>query len=628
MAIRETALRVPLYRKVYVRSQLNKIERIGKQLLGHSDDQLRAESLELAYQAKGGSPIESYLPRAYAVLRESSRRVLGLWHYDVQIMAGINLASKCIVEMATGEGKTLTALLPLYLHALRGKGAHLATANDYLARRDGEQMRPLFSFLGMSLGTVQNSSSDQERRAAYHSDITYCTLNEVGFDFLRDRMKTAASERLHQASEKEEFRTVGRNFHFILVDEADSIMIDDASTPLIIGAPGGRCSDEKQALYRWAAEHAPAATEEKQYHYIQHEKKCELTEQGRDWARSCQRNSRVSAAPVVDAFEYLERAIKVERDYELDKNYVVHNGQVHIVDENTGRVAVGRFWQDGLHQAIQAREDLEITTPNSSAARVTLQSLVMSYPLRAGMTGTASSSKAEFRKTYKMNVVSIPTRKPCIRRRSSTRFASSQQTKLQQLGSTVKHMQAMGRPVLVGSRTVAKSELISAELNRIGVAHSVLNARNEELEASIVAEAGQKGRVTISTSMAGRGTDIVLGDGVKELGGLYVIIAELNDSRRVDRQLIGRCARQGDPGGYQLFLALDDEVMDFKHGTTKYAQVARYLPALSRERMFRLAQRKVNGKAMRLRLAMLHHEKKRLRSLRQAGLDPVLDVEG
>ena len=596
-----------------------------------SDSEIRNEALEIGFRAKSGELPRKLIVPTFALVQEASYRAIGLRHYDVQLLAGINLVNKCIVEMATGEGKTLTALLPLTLFGFYGKGSHLATANDYLARRDAQEMKSVFESLGLSVGMVQHTSTDEERKLAYQSDITYGTLAEFGFDFLRDRMKCRYKEvalRESQSILADSLSEVTRRLHFVLVDEADSIMIDDASTPLIIGAHADRPKEKSIRLYTWAANHAPIAVEGRDFRYIEYRKKVELTERGRELARELATNSIVRDLPSVDAYEYLERAIKVERNYIRDKHYVVREGEVTIVDENTGRLAVGRFWQDGLHQAIQARERVEITTPTATAARLTVQSLVLSFPNRAGMTGTAKSSKREFRKVYKMNVVTVPTNKLCVREQLETKYHRDFETKLHDIRDTVVRLRAAGRPVLIGSRSVSKSESLSLLFAEAGISHKVLNARNEPLEAEIVAKAGQANTVTISTNMAGRGTDIKIPDDVANAGGLHVLMTELNDSRRIDRQLIGRCARQGDPGTYQVFLCNDDHVFDPINKTQIWAALLRWIPLLPRIVFFRGAQGAVDRKKRRERLAMLFQEKKRLRALRQAGIDPVLDVVG
>jgi preprotein translocase subunit SecA len=601
-------------------------------MMHESDAVLRERSAELRFRAKSGERPARLICEAFALVQEASHRILGMRHFDVQLIAGIHLASKRIVEMATGEGKTLTAMLPLYLHALSGKGAHLATANDYLARRDAEVTRPVFESLGITIGVVQNTSSDSERLAAYKRDITYGTCAEFGFDFLRDRMKrrVVLLSGTQSADSKEDnpLQAVRRQMHFILVDEADSIMIDDAGTPLIIGAVSAKHRERVIRLYEWAAAHAGDARESSDFNHIEYRKKIELTETGRAWVREKARQTQMSEIAVVDLYEYMERAIKVRRDYQRDRNYVVSQGKVTIVDNNTGRLAVGRHWQDGLHQAIEAHEGLDITVPTASAAQLTIQSLILSYPLRAGMTGTAWTSRREFRKVYKMRVVAVPTRLKSQRKRWPTKVFKTERDKMLAIRDEVLRLQQAGRSVLIGSRSVSKSELLSEIFEEAGIPHEVLNARHEDREAEIVARAGRSGRVTISTSMAGRGTDIKLEESVRARGGLHVVICELNDSARVDRQLLGRCARQGDPGSFRYFLSPDDHVMDPKNRTEIWTKLLRAVPFLPREWLFRGAQWQIHSKSVRDRLAMLHFEKKRLRTLKQAGLDPVLDVVG
>lgn len=629
MQLHGTALNFGPYRTNYVRKVMREIRFLKRSMSTARDEELREKSLELKFLAKSGEPMRKLIAPAFALVQEASHRTLGMRHFDVQLKAGVNLVSKCIVEMATGEGKTLTALLPLYLFGLYGKGAHLATANDYLANRDGTEMEPVFRMLGISVGIIQHEKSDEERLEAYSREVTYGTLTEFGFDYLRDRMKRRAIKSIpgsHRDKKSMAETPVGRKLNFILVDEADSIMIDDASTPLIIGASTSQEDETKTQLYRWAADWAPEAKESREFRFIEHRKKTELTERGRLWARQSAANTAVAQQPSVDLYEFMERAIRVERDYFRDRNYVIDENKITIIDENTGRLAEGRFWQDGLHQAIQAREKLPITMPTASAAQLTVQSLVLSYPNRAGMTGTAKSSRREFRKVYKMRVIQIPTQKPCIRKPMATRFYRDESAKMKAIHDSVLELQRKGRPVLIGSWSVSNSEVLSRLFENSGTEHQVLNARHEQREAEIVALAGEKGRVTIATCMAGRGTDIKLNTDVVNAGGLHVIISELNDSKRIDRQLLGRCARQGDPGSYQIFVSLDDHLLDPKNKTHLWLTLLKHFPVLPRKWLFRRAQAQVNGKKMRDRLAMLENEKKRLRSLRQAGLDPVLDV--
>lgn len=622
----EQAIKFSWFRKRYVSSVLRKVRALKPAFARYSDDELVQQSKELGFRAQSGEQPEQLVADAFALLQEASHRTLGMRHYDVQLIAGINLVSQCSIEMATGEGKTLTAILPLYLYSLYGKGAHLATANDYLSRRDGTEMKPVFQRLGLTVGILQNNTTDAERYEMYRCDVTYGTMTEFGFDFLRDRMKRRVLQEI-TGEEAKQFQPVCRTMHFVLVDEADSIMIDDASTPLIIGAMPGAENPEKSRLYRWAARFAPQAREGNQFRFVEHKKEVELTEAGRIWARKVASETDVAGLAAVDQFEFIERAIKVEREYFRDKNYVLNNeNEVTIIDENTGRLAVGRFWQDGMHQAIQAREGVQITAPSSSAARLSVQTLVSSYPHRAGMTGTAMSSKREFRKVYKMDVVRIPTRKKCRRKKQATTFYENEDKKNRAICNAIVSRRRKGQPVLVGTRSVAKSEALARLLDQHDIEYTILNARNEAKEAAIVECAGEPGTVTISTSMAGRGTDIKLYDGVEELGGLHVILTELNDSQRIDRQLIGRCARQGDPGTYEIFLSPDDSVFEARNNNDFWRKMLDTLPAVSREWVYRQAQKRISSKRMRERLQMLDSEKKRLRTLRQAGLDPVLDV--
>ena len=632
MPLSDWILQIPPLRWVNSKITLQRARKVGRDLASQSNSQLRERNLNLRFRAKSGEKLTELLPEAIALVCESSHRILGMKHYDVQLLAGIHLASKCIVEMATGEGKTLTAMLPLYLNALAGKGAHLATANDYLAKRDAETTQPVFEALGMTVGVIQNLDSDSDRLRAYKCDVTYGTCAEFGFDFLRDRMKRRALTMSNatdiRGSNSSAMQPVCRKMNFILVDEADSVMIDDASTPLIIGAISSTQKEKVTSLYRWSATHAPRARETIEFVHIDHRGKIELTEPGRTWVRETARKTEMATAASVDLYEYMERAIKVERDYHRDRNYVVSGGEVTIVDNNTGRLAVGRNWQEGIHQAIQAREQMDITVPTTSAAQLTIQSLILSYPLRAGMTGTARPSRREFRKVFKMGVIRIPTRLPSRRKRWATIYCPNEREKMLAIREEVIKLQSQGRPVLIGSRSVKKSELISEIFAEVQVPHVVLNARFEDREAEIVERAGEPERVTISTSMSGRGTDIKLDETVCQRGGLHVIIAELNDSARIDRQLIGRCARQGDPGTFRYFLCPEDHVLDSKNRTEFWGRLIKSLPLVPRHWLFKAAQSQLNSKNVRDRLGMLHSEKSKLRALKLAGLDPVLDVVG
>lgn len=605
-----------------------------------TDQQLRKRSLSLRFQAKSGEKLDNLLPEAYALVREAAVRTVKLRHFDVQIIGGIALFQGNIAEMDTGEGKTLTATLPMYLHALVGRGAHLATVNDYLAQRDADTMRPVYQMLGFSIGVIQTQDRQDDRRKAYACDITYGTAKEFGFDFLRDRlllrrMGRQQTDFLGEGSderwEKGGEQPVQRGSHFALVDEADSVLIDEARTPLIIGSLGEKAREQVEATFRWAAEHAPIYVEDEDYEYDHDDKKVELTAAGRQKLRGLPHPEVMRTMGLIDLYQYTERAIKVYRDYQLDREYVVRDGEIVIVDEFTGRLAEGRKWRDGIHQAIEAKEQVEVTVPTGQAARITIQDLFLRYRYLAGMTGTARSSAREFRKIYKMRVVSIPTNKPVRRKRVSARIFGTADGKWQAIADEVLEMHQAGRPVLIGTRSIDLSEHLSKLLSERGLDHQVLNAHEVAKEAEIVAQAGQPGRVTVATNMAGRGTDIKLGDGVAEAGGLHVIVTEMHDAARVDRQLCGRCGRQGDPGSFRFFLSLEDEILLSGFGPKKAekyeslgTRATSQMNHLTKE--FRRAQKKVEKRHFRDRSVLLHHEKQRKKMQREMGQDPYLDT--
>ena len=612
-----------------------------RQYQSQSDPQLRKESLSLRYRAKAGEALASFLPQAFALVREAANRTIGLRHFDVQLLGGMALFHGAIAEMDTGEGKTLTATLPLYLHALRGKGAHLATVNDYLAARDAEWMRPIYELLGLSVGVVQTDMSRPQRRKAYACDITYGTAKEFGFDFLRDclvirRMKQERLEFLDtlgggKAAGGE--RPVQRDPHYGLVDEADSILIDEARTPLIISAIGDAHEESIRATYAWAAEVADEFQEDDHYEYDHEKKKVELTAAGRQLARALPKPDAMNnEVGLIDTYEYVERAVKVSRDFLLNQHYVVSDkGEIVIVDEFTGRLAEGRKWRDGIHQAIEAKERVEVTVDTGQAARITIQDLFLRYQHLAGMTGTALTSAREFRKIYKCLVVRIPTNRPVQRERLDDRVFKTGEEKWQQVVREIVELHEQGRPVLIGTRTIEKSELLSEMLIQQGIEHEVLNARHIAREAAIVAQAGQPARVTVATNMAGRGTDIKLGEGVAEIGGLHVIVTEIHDAARIDRQLAGRCGRQGDPGTYRRYLAVDDDILKSAYGPAKAQKICQRLQRESVKveglaAFFRRSQRKVERRHLRDRMVLLHHEKQRKKMQRELGQDPYLDT--
>jgi preprotein translocase subunit SecA len=618
-----------------------KIGALEPELMKLNDQQLRKRSLSLRYRAKSGEPLPRLLVEAYALVREAGRRTINMRHFDVQLLGGIAMFNKSIAEMQTGEGKTLTATLPLYLFALIGKGSHLATVNDYLARRDAEWMGPIYRALGMTVGVVETQMSQDERRRAYRCDITYGTAKEFGFDFLRDRLllrRIAEGQgdllgsMLGHRSEQSEQPVQGPAY-FALVDEADSILIDEARTPLIISA----LPTEEQRLevecYKWAASVAHGFVDEEDYEFDHEKKTAELTREGRLKARELDKPPELDAVGMVNIYRYIERAILVDREYKLDRQYVVRDGEIVIVDEFTGRLAEGRKWREGLHQAVEAKQGVEVTVATGQAARITVQDFFLRYERLAGMTGTAIDSAAELRRIYRCHVLPIPTNRPAVRRRLPTLVCGTQAVKWNAVVDEVCRMHEQGRPVLIGTRSIDKSVLLSRMLEARGIVHQVLNANHIAAEAEIVKQAGLEGKVTVSTNMAGRGTDIKLGSCVPELGGLHVILTEMHDAARIDRQLIGRCGRQGDPGTFRQYLALDDELLGAGLGEKRGKRLKARGEKANRSfdhlgRLFRRAQRKIESRHFRQRRALMYFEKERKKMQQQMGQDPYLDTPG
>jgi preprotein translocase subunit SecA len=603
---------------------------------------MRKRSLSLRYRLKSHEPIEQLLPEAFALVREAARRTLNMRHFDVQMLGGIAMHHRSIAEMQTGEGKTLTATLPLYLAALEGKGAHLATVNDYLARRDADWMKPIYESLGITIGVVETSMNQNQRRKAYACDITYGTAKEFGFDFLRDRLLLRRigegqtdflGGMLGMNAESGSEQPVQRTPYFVLVDEADSILIDEARTPLIISALPSEAQLIAVECYKWAASKANEFVEDEHYEYDHERKSVELTAEGRRLVRNLPKPDDMHAVGMFSIYEYIERAVKVEREFFRDRQYVVRDGEVVIVDEFTGRAAEGRKWRSGLHQAVEAAEaDVEVTAEAGQAARVTVQDYFHLYPQLCGMTGTGITSAGELKKIYKLRVMQIPTNRPAIRVRWADRVFGTEDQKWNAIIEEVVEIHATGRPILIGTRSIDKSEHLAMLLKHKGIEHEVLNANHIEEEAEIVAKAGRHARVTVSTNMAGRGTDIKLGEGVQELGGIHVIMTEMHDSARIDRQLAGRCGRQGDPGTYRVYLSLEDELL-LGLGPDK----AKYYHELGAEnpgqydhlnRMFNKAQRALERKHFRDRKVLMYHEKERKKLQAQMGQDPYLDTPG
>src|SRR3954471_20358100 len=571
-----------------------RINEMEPQMQALSDAELRAKTEQFRQRLAGGETLEDLLPEAFAACREAGRRFLKMRHYDVQLMGGMVLHGGNIAEMVTGEGKTLVATLAAYLNALEGKGVHIVTVNDYLARRDAEWMSPLFNGLGMTVGAIQADMDSEERQRIYACDITYGTNNEFGFDYLRDNMKPI-----------KEMQAQGK-LTYAIIDEVDSILIDEARTPLIISGP----AFDDVRKYAEADRIARLLRRDAHFEVKEKERTAHLNDDG---VREAEKIAGVESFYTPGNMEWphlIDNALKAHHLYRRDRDYVVMNGEIIIVDEFTGRLMTGRQWSDGLHQAVEAKERVKIKEENQTLATITLQNFFMLYKKRSGMTGTAMTEAQEFYKVYKLDVVAIPTNRPLSRQNFLDVIYRTEREKFNSILAEIREIHETGRPILVGTTSIEKSEHLSDMLKRHGIPHQVLNAKYHEREAEIVAQAGRKGAVTIATNMAGRGTDIILGGNpefmawadlkretnednrplyptrlevpkdvwdaavgkyepemkaegreVAALGGLHIIGTERHESRRIDNQLRGRSGRQGDPGSSRFFLALEDDLM-------------------------------------------------------------------
>ncbi|QNO14455.1 preprotein translocase subunit SecA [Alkalicella caledoniensis] len=524
---------------------VDKVNSFESTIKGLSDEQLKDKTNEFKARLNKGETLDAILPEAFAVVREASVRVIGMRHFDVQILGGIVLHQGRISEMKTGEGKTLVSTLPAYLNALTGKGVHIITVNDYLATRDSEWMGKVHEFLGLSVGLIVHGLNSEERRHAYACDITYGTNNEFGFDYLRDNM----------AIYKENL--VQRNLTYAIIDEVDSILIDEARTPLIIS---GQVDQDISMYYRYA-KLIPRLRKEEHYAIDEKANSVVLTEDGVKEVEKQLNIENLFDDENMEVSHHVNQALRAHVMMKRDKDYVVQNNQVVIVDEFTGRLMQGRRYSNGLHQAIEAKENVRIEKESQTLASITFQNYFRMYDKLSGMTGTAITEEEEFRKIYGLDVVVIPTNAPMVRKDLPDTVYRSEPGKITAIIDQIEECNKTGQPVLVGTISIEKSELLSDALKKKGIPHTVLNAKYHEKEAEIVASAGQRGAVTIATNMAGRGTDIVLGEGVKELGGLYIIGTERHESRRIDNQLRGRAGRQGDPGASQFFISLEDDLM-------------------------------------------------------------------
>jgi preprotein translocase subunit SecA len=510
-----------------------------------SDQELQAQTPKLRQMLANGISTTDLLPEAFATIREASKRVLGMRHFDVQLMGGVVLYNAAIAEMKTGEGKTLTATLPLYLVALEGKGAHVVTVNDYLAKRDSIEMGVLYQWLGLTVGVILSQISDEERQVAYACDITYGTNNEFAFDYLRDNMKFSLEE------------YVQREHHFCIVDEVDSILIDEARTPLLISGP----SEGDASLYYVANDLIPKLTPVVHYTIDEKARSAIFTDEGIIKTQEILKIENLFLVTHSNLLHHLNQALKAHALFKIDVDYVNRDGQIIIVDEFTGRLKEGSRWSDGLHQSVEAKEGVQIKSENQTLASITFQNYFKLYKKLSGMTGTADTEAEEFQKIYNLDVIVVPTNLPMVRLDEADIIYKNKEAKYRAVVELLKNLHAKGQPVLVGTIAIETSELLSIELKKAGVPHEVLNAKQHEREAEIIKNAGQKGSVTIATNMAGRGTDIKLSAETKALGGLYILGTERHESRRIDNQLRGRSGRQGDPGNSKFFLSLEDDLM-------------------------------------------------------------------
>jgi len=525
-----------------VEEKINPQESALKKL---SDSSLANKTNEFKARLAKGETLDDILPDAFAVIREASRRVLGMRQFDVQLIGGIILHRGNIAEMGTGEGKTLVATAPVYLNALEGKGAHVITVNDYLAKRDSEWMGQVYKFLGLSVGLIVHDLDFEQRKIAYNSDITYGTNNEFGFDYLRDNMVSSLDQ------------MVQRPLHYCLIDEVDSILIDEARTPLIISGLGQKSTDNYYVMSKLV----PQLKLGEDYTIDEKQKTVAPTEAGVSKMEKMLKVDNLYDTDNLELNHLFVQALRAQAMMERDRDYVVKDGEVVIVDEFTGRLMYGRRYSDGLHQAIEAKEGLQVQRESQTLATITFQNYFRMYDKLAGMTGTAKTEEQEFIKIYGLEVFQVPTNRPVQRKDLPDVIFKTKRGKYRAVVREIERRHATGQPMLIGTTSIEQSEQLSHMLKEAGIVHNVLNAKYHELEAQIVAQAGQKGQVTIATNMAGRGTDIVLGEGVSELGGLAIIGTERHESRRIDNQLRGRAGRQGDPGSSQFFLSLEDDLL-------------------------------------------------------------------
>jgi preprotein translocase subunit SecA len=614
-----------------------KIRYWEKQFHDLSDAKLLEKSMELRGKARGKWDLDGLLPEAFGLCSVSIQRVLGIRPFDVQLAAGAVMHAGGLVELATGEGKTVSASAPAYLNALAGKGVHVTTVNDYLAKRDAEWIGPVYQKLGLTVGVLQQKMDDAARVVAYKADVTYGTAGEFGFDFLRDRLKlrggqaTAAPFWSAWMGGGNMDPRVQRTLHYAIVDEADSIFVDEAKTPLIIANPTRPAEPEEQVVFKWAD--GLARQMKRDEHFLMNAKKdkIELTDVGRQLIRYSTPPTGKHAKAMDKMTEAVERALHAHYRFVRDHHYLINGeGKIVIIDEGTGRPQPDRHWRDGLHQAVEAKEGTQINTPSSHAAQITFQNFYRLYEKLAGMSGTLMPNFWEMRKVYRRWTTKVPTNKPSKRNVMPDIVFPTEAAKFDAVVKATQEMLRVGRPVLIGTRTVDASRKVSARLKAVGIPHQVLNAEQNANEAEVISQAGQPGTVTVATNMAGRGTDIKLGPGVSEAGGLHVIGTERHEAERIDRQLIGRAGRQGDPGSAQFMLSLEDHLLEGL-GIAKQRELIE-LGRAGGDRdwsafapLFRQAQQRTEAKHYRQRLDLKSYDKQRQEMLQDLGADPYVD---
>ncbi|MBM3983784.1 MAG: preprotein translocase subunit SecA [Planctomycetes bacterium] len=614
-----------------------KVRECEKRFLTLPDYQLTEHSMALRGKARGKYDLNGLLPEAFGLVSVAIQRVLGIRPFDVQLAAGVVMHFGGLVELATGEGKTVSASAPAYLNALSGKGVHVTTVNDYLAKRDAEWIGPVYKKLGMTVGVIQQKMEEPDRIVAYKADVTYGTAAEFGFDFLRDRLKLRGGQ-----AQAAPFWSawlgggrmdprVQRALHYAIVDEADSIFVDEAKTPLIIANPTRPAEPEEQVVFKWADKLARDMKRDEHFLMNAKKDKIELTDEGKHLVRYSNPPTGKHAKAMDKLLEAVERGLHAHYRFARDQHYMVNTEKkIVIIDEGTGRPMPDRHWRDGLHQAVEAKEGVTINMPSSHAAQITFQNFYRLYEKLAGMSGTLIPNFWELRKVYRRWTTKVPTNKPSKRVVLPDAVFPTEAAKFDAVAETTRQMLASGRPVLIGTRTVEASKKVSTRLTKMGIKHQVLNAEQNEGEAEIVAAAGQPGTVTVATNMAGRGTDIKLGPGVADNGGLHVIGTERHEAERIDRQLIGRAGRQGDPGSAQFMLSLEDQLLEGL-GVAKQRELLELGRAGGAQNwdsfapLFRVAQRKVEARHYRQRLDLMNYDRQRQEMLQDLGADPYVD---